>query len=300
MEFLERIYFKSLLIRQVEDTLENLFTKGALRGTVHGCIGQEGVPVILSELIDVKIDYLCGGHRSHGLALAVSNNVPGLIGELMGKECGYAHGKGGSQHILINNFFTNGLTGGMVPVATGLAFVQKLKKDKSISVVNFGDGAMNEGYVMESFNLASIKNLPILFILENNGYAMSSSVNEMSAGSFKNRIESFDIPFHQVKLVDFLPAYQLTEKIVNYVRDSRSPAFIEFITHRFSGHSKSDKREYISREIDEFWLINDYLKKIESELSENKVSEIKNSIAQIITMSMKMAEESICSAPEIY
>ncbi|MEI7981160.1 MAG: thiamine pyrophosphate-dependent dehydrogenase E1 component subunit alpha [Bacteroidota bacterium] len=298
MEFLERVFYKSYLIREVENTIENLFSKGALRGTVHGCRGQEAVPVIISELVNIKNDFLCGGHRSHGLALAVTNNISGLIGELMGKDCGYAHGKGGSQHVFYENFFTNGLTGGMVPVAAGLAFSQKIKTDNSISVVNFGDGAMNEGYVMETLNIASIKKLPLLFLLENNGYAMSTPVDTVSAGTFEKRIESFDIPYYQVTLIDFIAAFNLTKEVVSQIRKFRTPAFIEYKTHRFSGHSKSDKREYVSSGIDEFWLINDYLKKLENALPEKKVSEIKISIEQSILNSMKVCEESLFVMPE--
>jgi len=299
MEFLERIYYKSLLIREAEDTIENLFTQGLLRGTIHGCRGQEAVSVILSELIDIKKDYICGGHRSHGLALAITNNLSGLIGELMGKECGYANGRGGSQHIFYENFFTNGLTGGMVPVAAGLAFAQKIKHDKSISIVNFGDGAMNEGYVMEALNLSSIMKLPILFVLENNGYAMSTPVHLASAGSFEKRIASFEIPYYKINLIDFVPAFDQTEQIINLLRDQQRPSFIEFITHRYSGHSKSDKREYIPSETDNYWRKNDYLKKLESTLSEQKVEEIKCKITQTISNAIKISEESYFVTPKI-
>ena len=165
---------KMLLIRRMEQKIESLFSQGLLRGTTHCCIGQEAVPVALYYLINIEKDYLCSGHRAHGLSMMMTGKPETLLGEIMGKSFGMAKGLGGSQHVYYKNYFTNGITGGMTPVTAGIAFALKHEQTDAIATVVFGDGAMNEGYVLESFNLAKEMQLPMLFILENNGYAMST------------------------------------------------------------------------------------------------------------------------------
>ena len=244
MSTLDKIYFKSLLIRQTEYKIEELFSLGILRGTTHGCIGQEAVPVALSELLNIEEDYVCGGHRSHGLAIALTLKPEYLLSEIMGKSCGFVKGMGGSQHISYKNFFTNGITGGMVPVTAGLALALKLEKNNAIAAVCFGDGAMNEGYVLEIFNLAVIMQLPMLFVLENNGFAMTTSVDYASASNFKSRVEGFGLKYLGVEASDYSEVFNILENGVSSVRNLHRPVFIEVLTHRFCGHSKSDSRDY--------------------------------------------------------
>lgn len=282
----DQLYYKMLLIRNTEKKIEDLFSSGELRGTTHGCIGQEAVPVALSELIDVEHDYLCGGHRAHGLAIAITMKPGLLIHEIMGRESGMACGVGGSQHLIYKNFLTNGITGGMVPVAAGLAYSIKLQQRNAISVVVFGDGAMNEGYVMESFNLAGIFQLPILFVLENNGFAMSTSVSSVTSAQFKSRVEGFGLKYESIEATNYDKLYFLISECTDYVRNQRKPAFIEVFTHRFSGHSKNDKREYIPAERDLFWSENDCLKNLEKELSEEQIIRITNEVNQLIELEL--------------
>ena len=176
----KEILKKMLLIRRMEQKIESLFSQGLLRGTTHCCIGEEAVPVALSELIDIEKDYLCSGHRAHGLSMMMTGKPETLLGEIMGKPFGMAKGLGGSQHVYYKNYFTNGITGGMTPVTAGIAFALKHEKTDAIAIVVFGDGAMNEGYVLESFNLAKEMELPMLMILENNGYAMSTPIETVN------------------------------------------------------------------------------------------------------------------------
>jgi TPP-dependent pyruvate/acetoin dehydrogenase alpha subunit len=272
------IYYKLLLIRRTEYKIEDLFSLGILRGTTHGCIGQEATPVALSELLNIDEDYLCGSHRSHGIAIAFTLRPELLLGEIMGKSCGFNHGLGGSQHISYKNFFTNGITGGMVPVAGGLAFALKNKSSNAIAAVCFGDGAMNEGFVLETFNLSVIMKLPILFVLENNGFAMSTAVDYASSGSFKKRIEGFGLKYKRVEAVEFNSVYDTLEEGVSYVRKERKPFFVEVLTHRFSGHSKSDKREYVPAERDAYWKDHNIFSKIEKSLSPLKIKEISEKV----------------------
>jgi acetoin:2,6-dichlorophenolindophenol oxidoreductase subunit alpha len=276
----EEIYEKLLLIRKTELKIESLFRSGVLRGTTHGCIGQESIPVALSEYINLDNDYLTGGHRSHGYAIAFTNSPVLLLGELMGKKCGFESGMGGSQHIHYKNLYTNGITGGMVPVCAGLAFALKQKSDNGIAVACLGDGSMNEGYVLETLNLSCILSLPILFVLENNGFAMSTSVEYATFQHFSNRIIGFGLRYSFCIANDYDNLKTKIGEEVNFVRLNRKPAFIEIETHRFSGHSKSDKREYISKERESFWLKNDCISKVANELSPEVVDSIENLVNQ--------------------
>ena len=289
MNLNENLYYKMQLIRETENEIERLFSKGILRGTTHGSKGQEAVPSALLMHVDPEVDYICGGHRSHGHLLALSEDVKSLIAELMTKETGYVQGKGGSQHVQFKNFFCNGITGGMAPVAVGLGFALKRNSEKAISVVFLGDGAMNEGYVMEAFNLASIFKLPVLFVLENNSFAMSTATEYSNNACFKDRVNGFGIEYSYLEAIDVLEINKLSETIIEKMRNDRIPHFIEFKTHRFSGHSKSDNRSYIPAELDNYWIENDPIKKIKSSLDEYKINKIDIKIKRQIEEAVKSA-----------
>ncbi len=280
----KNILYKMLLVRRMEQTIESLFSKGVLRGTTHCCIGQEGVPAVLSELIDIEKDYLCSGHRAHGLSILLSESPERLLGEIMGKPYGLAKGLGGSQHVYYKNYFTNGITGGMAPVATGIAFTLKHEATDAISVVVYGDGAMNEGYVLEAFNLAVEMDLPILFLLENNGYAMSTPVETVNPFvTFENRVKGFGLPYTKVSASCFDNLYDVIEQAVNKVRKTRSPQFVEVLTHRFCGHSKSDKRLYIPQAKDDYWHEHDTIIDVANSLSPDVVEAIKKDVEIRVT-----------------
>lgn len=288
----ETLYEKMLLIRKSEQAIDKLFSQGVLRGTVHGCIGQEAIAAGVLSHVDPSFDFITGSHRSHGHYLSLSEDPKSLFCELMGKSNGAVKGRGGSQHIRYKNFFTNGITGGMVPVAVGLAYYQKINTNNGIAVSFFGDGAMNEGYVMEAFNLASIMKVPVLFVLENNGFAMSTSQSKTTAGSCEARVRSFDIEYTFIEANDAINIYRISEDIISRMRMARKPSFIEFKTHRFSGHSKSDKREYIDQELDLYWKMNDPLKKIGEAVGEAKASHIEALIERKISDAISEAIES--------
>ncbi len=271
---------KMLLIRRMEQKIESLFSQGLLRGTTHCCIGQEAVPVALSYLIDIEKDYLCSGHRAHGLSMMMTGKPETLLGEIMGKPFGMAKGLGGSQHVYYKNYFTNGITGGMTPVTAGIAFALKHEQTDAIATVVFGDGAMNEGYVLESFNLAKEMQLPMLFILENNGYAMSTPIETVNPYTiFEDRVKGFELPYSRVEASDFDELFAVLKDAVDKVRADRSPQFVEVMTHRFCGHSKSDKRAYIPKERDDYWHEHDCVKNVASKLSEAEVAQIEQEVA---------------------
>lgn len=271
---------KMLLIRRMEQKIESLFSQGLLRGTTHCCIGQEAVPVALSYLINIEKDYLCSGHRAHGLSMMMTGKPETLLGEIMGKPFGMAKGLGGSQHVYYKNYFTNGITGGMTPVTAGIAFALKHEKTDAIATVVFGDGAMNEGYVLESFNLAKEMRLPMLLILENNGYAMSTPIETVNPYTiFEERVKGFGLPYQRVEASDFDQLFAVLKDAVNKVRTERGPQFVEVMTHRFCGHSKSDKRAYIPQERDDYWHEHDCIKNVASKLSEVEVAQIEQEVA---------------------
>lgn len=276
----KEVLYRMLLIRGMEQKIESLFSQGLLRGTTHCCIGQEAVPVAMSYLIDIDRDYLCSGHRAHGFSMMMTMKPETLLGEIMGKPYGMAKGLGGSQHVYYKNYFTNGITGGMATVATGIAFALKQENTDAISVVDFGDGAMNEGYVLEAFNLAAEMKLPVLYILENNGYAMSTPVETANPFvAFEDRVKGFALPYTRVEASDFDKLYDVLEGAVRAVRETREPQFVEVLTHRFCGHSKSDKRAYIPAERDEYWHGHDCIKSVAGQLPEADVKEIREKVA---------------------
>ena len=279
----KEVLYRMMLIREMEHKIESLFSQGLLRGTTHCCIGQEAVPAAMSYLIDINRDYLCSGHRAHGLSMMMTMKPETLLGEIMGKSYGMAKGLGGSQHVYYKNYFTNGITGGMATVATGIAFALKEDKTDAISVVDFGDGAMNEGYVLEAFNLAAEMKLPVLYILENNGYAMSTPVETANPFVvFEDRVKGFALPYSRVEASDFDNLYEVLAKAVKAVRETREPQFVEVLTHRFCGHSKSDKRAYIPKERDDYWHEHDCIKSVATQLSEAEVKEVEQDVANEI------------------
>ena len=276
----KEILRRMLLIRRMEQKIESLFSQGLLRGTTHCCIGQEAVPVALSYLINIEKDYLCSGHRAHGLSMMMTGKPETLLGEIMGKPFGMAKGLGGSQHVYYKNYFANGITGGMTPVTAGIAFALKHEQTDAIATVVFGDGAMNEGYVLESFNLAKEMQLPMLFILENNGYAMSTPIESVNPYTiFEDRVKGFGLPYSRVEASDFDQLFAVLKDAVDNVRTERKPQFVEVMTHRFCGHSKSDKRAYIPQERDDYWYEHDCIKNVAKQLSEAEVKEVEESVA---------------------
>lgn len=242
------IYSKCIAIRLFEKRVESEFASGSFRGTTHGCIGQEIIPVLVMENVNKSLDYITGTHRCHGQVLAYNGDCYSLACEMMGKADGFVGGMGGSQHIKVDKYITNGITGGMLPTATGLAMGIR-KSDSEGMVVSFvGDGGFNEGYVQESLNFAVKYALPLLVICENNKYAMSTRTLDYSAGIIKDRIQSFGMQY--VESSSSFPD-QLEEDIrqsFSYVRKNRKPCFIEIHTARLCGHSKSDSMEYMSDE----------------------------------------------------
>ena len=297
-----KFYKKMFLIRYFEERMEEIFKEGKLKGTMHGYKGQEAIAVGVLENVEIDKDWVTGTHRSHGHYLALSEDPYRLIAELMGKKTGLVFGIGGSQHFRYKNFFNNGITGGLIPIGVGIAHAMKIMNKDGIVVSFLGDGAMNEGYVMEAFNLAGVYKVPILFVLENNKYAMSTRTEKFLSGDFESRIRGFGIDYHYLEVYDVIEVYKLSKKLISELRLNKKPIFVEFKTHRFSGHSKSDKREYIPPEEDKYWKERDALANLEKELisilGEREISKIKGKIISKVDNAILKAENDPFPSPE--
>ncbi len=229
----------ALAIRKVEERLLDLFKDGKLFGTVHTCIGQEFVGVSVARAL-LPQDTLFSNHRCHGHFLAYRQDFTGLIGEVMGKEIGVCGGRGGSQHLHCGNFFSNGIQGGIVPVAAGLALAHKMKQDEGISVVFIGDGTLGEGVLYESMNIAAKWELPLLIVCENNQYAQSTHRSQTLAGSIGGRAAAFGVDVMCSSTETWLELFDEMERSVHRVRTGGKPLLHRVDTYRLMAHSKGD------------------------------------------------------------
>ena len=235
----DKLLLKALKIRKFELFLLQLYSKGYLNGTVHTCIGQEITPVIVSNYMK-EGDVCFSNHRGHGHFLSISEDYESLLYEIMGKRDGCCGGFGGSQHTYIKDkFFSNGIQGGMTPIAVGYAYSLKEKLNKSIAIIYIGDGTLGEGLLYESLNIASIFKVPILYILENNGIAQSTLFEENFRGSVRDRILGFGIDYFNTDSRDFETMNSTINSAINNARDC-NPTFLEIKSYRLKSHSKGD------------------------------------------------------------
>lgn len=246
------------LIRCFEEQLLKLFAQGQLMGTTHTCIGQEPCAVGVIEAIDGSRDIVLSNHRGHGHFLAYCDDVEGLLNEVCGRPGGVCGGIGGSQHLHKNNFYSNGILGGMVAVATGIALAEKVTKSGAISVVFLGDGAMGEGVVYEAMNIASLWSLPILFVLEHNRYAQTTPSPMQHSGDLSDRAATFLIESETIDASNVMEVYKSASAATSYVRNKLAPFFLTLNTYRLAPHSKGD--DFRPKEELEFCWDNDPLK----------------------------------------
>lgn len=232
--------YQACLIRTVEEALLRLFSEGKLDGTTHTCIGQEMSAVALAKSLDRRRDIIFSNHRCHGHYLAWTGDAEGLIAEVMGKRTGTCGGLGGSQHLCAPGFFSNGIQGGIVPVAAGLALGAKLDAGGGIVAACIGDGTLGEGVVYETLNIASKWQLPLLVVLENNLYAQSTSQAETLAGEIGARAEAFGIPVFRGDTWDHEALARELKNAADQVRGACRPAFVQVDTYRLAAHSKGD------------------------------------------------------------
>ena len=244
-----QFYAQMTLIRQTEQAFFDLYARGLMAGTVHTSIGQEACAVGVVAALDQERDVIFSSHRAHGHFLAYCDDVDGLVAELLGRRTGVVGGVGGTQHLHTRNLYTNGIQGGIVPNAVGAALAEKLAGSGAIVTVFLGDGTMGEGVVYESMNLASLWQLPVLFVLEDNHYAQSTPKHLEHAGSLADRPRAFGIATHDLTggsahtmaaALDVTEIYAAACTAVTHVRERGAPYFLALPTYRLAPHSKGD------------------------------------------------------------
>ncbi|WP_011580968.1 pyruvate dehydrogenase (acetyl-transferring) E1 component subunit alpha [Chelativorans sp. BNC1] len=240
-----------LLIRRFEEKAGQLYGMGFIGGFCHLYIGQEAV-VIGMQMAMKEGDQVITGYRDHGHMLATGMDPRGVMAELTGRRSGYSRGKGGSMHMFSKekNFFGgHGIVGAQVPLGTGIALANRYRGNDSVSLTYFGDGAANQGQVYESFNMASLWKLPVIYIIENNRYAMGTAVSRSSAETnFAHRGLSFKIPGVQVDGMDVRAVKAAGDMAVEWCRSGKGPIILEMQTYRYRGHSMSDPAKYRSKD----------------------------------------------------
>lgn len=299
---LRKLYGDMLLIRRFEERCGQLYGRGLIGGFCHLYIGQEAVVVGIQSLLKPH-DSVITGYRDHGHMLACGMDPNRVMAELTGRKDGYSQGKGGSMHMFSRekNFFGgHGIVGAQISLGTGMAFAHKYLKDGGLTVAYMGDGALNQGQVYESFNMAALWELPILYVVENNQYAMGTSTARHTAGEeLCNRGSTFGIPGAKADGMDIFAVREAAEEALSYVRQNQKPFLLEMDTYRYRGHSMSDPALY--REKEEVQDIKDkrdpllffknfFLK--QNVLSEMQLKEIEQDVREVVQNAAKYAEDS--------
>ncbi len=274
-EVLERIYTTMRRIRRFEEHTAELFREGLVKGTAHSYIGQEAVAAGVCANLR-EDDYIASHHRGHGHCIAKGAATERMMAELMGRESGYCRGLGGSMHIAdmdLNILGANGIVGAGMPLATGAALAAKLRGSGQVAVSFFGDGASNQGVFHESLNLAAVWKLPIIFVCENNQYALSTSYRSTTAvQQVAKRAAAYDIPGVTVDGNDALEVYLVVREAVERARAGEGPTLIEAMTYRWGQHSmRANLPDPRPKEEYEAWLARDPIRRLEDALRSNRV-----------------------------
>jgi pyruvate dehydrogenase E1 component alpha subunit len=277
-----------LRIRRFEEKAGQLYGMGLIGGFCHLYIGQEAVVVGMQMGLKPG-DQVITSYRDHGHMLACGMDPKGVMAELTGRQHGYSRGKGGSMHMFSveKGFYGgHGIVGASVPIGTGLAFANRYRENDNVCLTYFGDGAANQGQVYESFNMAELWKLPVVYVIENNRYAMGTSITRSSATTnLAKRGLSFGVPGEQVDGMDVRAVKAAGEKAIKSCRDGKGPYILEMLTYRYRGHSMSDPAKYRTREevekvrmehdpieqvrhrlLEKKWASEDELKKIDAEV----------------------------------
>ncbi len=295
-------YRQMLLIRRFEEKAGQLYGMGLIGGFCHLYIGQEAVVVGLHASAN-EVDSLVTSYRDHGHMLACGMDPGGVMAELTGRVGGYSKGKGGSMHMFSReaNFYGgHGIVGAQVPIGTGLGFGHKYKEDGGVCFVYFGDGAVNQGQVYESFNMASLWKLPVVYVIENNLYGMGTAVARASASTeLYRRGDAYGIPGVQVNGMDVIEVRKAGEKAIAHCRSGKGPIILEMKTYRYRGHSMSDPAKYRTKEeVSKMRKESDPIDSLRAKLIENKMAdedalkEVDREVKAIVTKAADFAQQS--------
>jgi pyruvate dehydrogenase E1 component alpha subunit len=295
-------YREMLLLRRFEEKVGQLYGMGLIGGFCHLYIGQEAVVVGMQAAITPE-DTVITGYRDHAHMLVCGMDPRGVMAELTGRSGGYSRGKGGSMHMFSpeKNFYGgHGIVGAQVSLGTGIGFALKYRETDRVSLTYFGDGAANQGQVYESFNMAGLWQLPVIYIIENNQYAMGTAVKRASAQTeLSRRGESFGIPGMQVDGMDVLAVKAAGDEAVAHCRAGKGPIVLEMKTYRYRGHSMSDPAKYRSRdEVSKMRAEHDPIDQLRAELLEKELADdaafktIDGEVKTVVTDAAEFAQNS--------
>ena len=281
-ERLRHMLYLMCRTRAFEEKAEDLFARGRVHGTMHLSIGQEGVAGGASWAMQPG-DYLLNHHRGHGHCLAWGSDVNRMMAEFLGKETGFCRGRGGSMHIAnveANNLGANGIVAGGIPISVGVGLSIKLRKTDQVVLALFGDGATNEGAFHEALNMASIWDLPVVYLCENNQYAMSMPVTRgFNIERLSDRAAAYGFPGMTIDGNDPLTVYAAVRQAASRARRGGGPTLIEAITYRWRGHSKSDRQLYRTRDEVKEWQQRDPIPRFAARIGLSD-AELEDSMAQ--------------------
>ncbi len=299
-EELKKFYREMLLIRRFEEKAGQLYGMGLIGGFCHLYIGQEAV-VTGIQSVQEEQDSIITAYRDHGHMLACGMDAKGVMAELTGREGGYSRGKGGSMHMFSRekNFYGgHGIVGAQISIGTGLAFAHKYKGDGGVSVTYMGDGASNQGQVAESYNMAALWKLPVLYVIENNRYGMGTSTTRHAAGELYRRGEGYGIPGEQVDGMDVFAVQAAARQAMDYIRQGNGPYILEMMTYRYRGHSMSDPAKYRTKdevskfkdEHDPILIVKQMMDK--EGIKEDELKDIDKEIKAIVNESAEFSQQS--------
>lgn len=295
-----KAYYDMLLIRRFEEKAGQLYGMGLIGGFCHLYIGQEAV-VVGMQMAAIEGDQVITSYRDHGHMLACGMDPNGVMAELTGRKGGLSKGKGGSMHMFSRekNFYGgHGIVGAQVSLGAGLGFANWYRGNTNVSMAYYGDGAANQGQVYETFNMASIWKLPVIFIIENNRYAMGTSASRSTAVSEQlgRRGEAFGIPAEQVDGMDVRAVKDAADRAMEHCRSGKGPYILEMMTYRYRGHSMSDPAKYRSKEeVQKMREEHDPIEQVKARIlkagyaSEDDLKQIDGEIRDIVTASADFA-----------
>jgi pyruvate dehydrogenase E1 component alpha subunit len=293
-------YREMLLIRRFEEKAGQLYGMGLIGGFCHLYIGQEAV-VVGMQMAAREGDQVITGYRDHGHMLVTGMDPKGVMAELTGRRNGYSRGKGGSMHMFSKEkqfFGGHGIVGAQVSLGTGLAFANKYRDNGAVCLTYFGDGAANQGQVYESFNMAELWKLPVVYIIENNRYAMGTAVSRASAQTdFSQRGVSFSIPGEQVDGMDVRAVREAGRRAIDFARSGNGPYILEMQTYRYRGHSMSDPAKYRSKdEVQKMREEHDCIEQVRNRLlggwkvAEDEIKAIDAKVREIVNEAAEFAQ----------
>ncbi|MBI2707197.1 MAG: pyruvate dehydrogenase (acetyl-transferring) E1 component subunit alpha [Proteobacteria bacterium] len=291
-----------LLIRRFEERSGQLYGMGLIAGFCHLYTGQEAIVVGIQSVLHPQ-DSIITAYRDHGHMLACGMDPKGVMAELTGRIGGYSKGKGGSMHMFSRekNFYGgHGIVGAQIPIGTGLAFAHRYKEDKGVCVASMGDGAANQGQVYESYNMAALWKLPVVYVIENNQYGMGTSVARSSAGpNYYGRGQGWGIPGEKVDGMQLLKVKEAASRALDHARSGKGPYILEMDTYRYRGHSLSDPAKYRSKEEvehvketrDPIDLFKVYMTKT-LKITEDKIKQVDDEIKIVVAEAVEFSKSS--------